>query len=394
MDNLYFCQTLSHLMGLPVRLYRNGILQLKCNMIDFVPDPVELVLQAALAEEASVRFFESNLMFFGLVRHEKARSLIIIGPSFSIRPGSDQVHTLMRLLGISHERIKEFRYYLDNIPTYPVENFIQVLCFIHYFLNKKKLSISELIAQDLPLAADKVLPEEPDADPTIEKEAIHNTYQMEQMMLSYIAAGQTDSLKMMFAGPPTGSVGRMAHDELRQRKNMLICAATLASRAAIQGGLSHEISFALSDYYIQKAELIGDYSSLANLSMAMLIDFASHVAALDINAEYSNYVAEAIRYINKNVNQQLTLEQISEAVGISRTHLCLIFKRETGETPVAYLTKKKMLEAKRLLSSTKLSLGAISEYLGYSSQSHFQKVFHDQIGETPLAFRNHGMLPR
>ena len=57
MDNLYFCQTLSHLMGLPVRLYRNGILQLKCNMIDFVPDPVELVLQAALAEEASVHTF-------------------------------------------------------------------------------------------------------------------------------------------------------------------------------------------------------------------------------------------------------------------------------------------------------------------------------------------------
>lgn len=213
-------------------------------------------------------------------------------------------------------------------------------------------------------------------------------------MLSYITAGQPDSLKAMFDGPPTGSVGRMAHDEMRQRKNTFVCAATLASRAAIQGGLSHEISFALSDSYIQKAELIGDYSSLAKLSMAMLIDFASHVAALDISSEYSNYVAEAIRYINKNVNQQLTLEQISSIVGISRTHLCAVFKKETGDTLIAYLTKKKMVEAKRLLSSTKMSLSAISEYLGYSSQSHFQKVFHDQIGETPLAFRNHNMLPR
>lgn len=381
-------------MGLPVRLYQNGTQQLKCNMIDFMPDPVDLVLQTALIEESSVRFFESNLMFFGLVRHEKAKSLIIIGPSFSIRPGSDQVHTLMRMLGISHERIKEFRYYLDNIPTYPVENFIQVLCFIHYFLNKKKLSISELIEQGLPLATEKILPEESDVGITIDKEAIHNTYEMEQLMLSYITAGQPDSLKAMFNGPPTGSVGRMAHDELRQRKNTFVCAATLASRAAIQGGLSHEISFALSDSYIQKAELIGDYSSLAKLSMAMLIDFASHVAALDISSEYSNYVAEAIRYINKNVNQQLTLEQISSIVGISRTHLCAVFKKETGDTLIAYLTKKKMVEAKRLLSSTKMSLSAISEYLGYSSQSHFQKVFHDQIGETPLAFRNHNMLPR
>ena len=389
MDHVYFCETLSHLMGLPVRLYRNGVLISQCHMVEFSPDPVSLVLSAALEETASVNIFESNLLFFGLIRYEKAKHSILIGPSFTVRPGSDQVHMLMHTLGITHERIQEFRYYLDNIPTYPVENFLQILCFIHYFLNKKKLSISELISQGISPAPTRIIEAAPNEDDDARKETIHNTYQMEQQMLSYISSGQTAALKAMFSGPPTGSAGKIAHDELRQRKNMFVCAATLASRAAIRGGLSHEIAFAMSDTYIQKAELISDYFSLAQLNMSMLLDFSTRVESLDFNSEYSTHVTESMRYINKNVNQKLTLEQISSAVGLSKTHLCAVFKNETGETLIGYLARRKTAEAKRLLLSTKMSLGEISEYLGYSSQSHFQKVFRDQTGETPLAYRNH-----
>lgn len=387
MDNSYFCETLSHLMGLPVRMYRNNLLICQCSNVEFSPDPVSLILESALSEGGSVRFFENNLLFFGSVRYEKAHIAIVIGPSFTIRPGSDHIHALTHTLGIAHERLKEFSFYLQNIPTYPVENFLQVLCFIHYFLNKKKLSISELVSQGIlpPSQPDALMPDGETDVPM--KESIHNTYQMEQEMLSYITAGQTAALKDMFSGPPTGSVGRIAHDELRQRKNTFICAATLASRAAIRGGLSHETAFALSDSYIQKAELLGDYASLAKLNMAMLVDFASRVEMIGTGGGCSQHVTEAIRYINKNINRKLTLDQIAGAAGISRTHLCAIFKKETGKTLISYFTERKITEAKRLLSTTAMPLGAISEYLGYSSQSHFQKVFRSLVGETPLAFR-------
>ncbi len=393
MDNAYFCQTLSHLMGLPVRLYRGGVLLCRCSVLDFVPDPVEPLLAEILAEERPVRFYERNLMFFGLVRGERQRLSIIIGPSFTIRPGTDQVHTLMHSLGIAHDRMREFRYYLENLPSYPVESFLQVLCFIHYALNKKKLSISDLVSQGITPVSGRPVLDDVSELKTEEKETIHNTYQMEQEMLSYITTGQTDALRRMLSGPPTGSVGKIAHDELRQRRNMFVCAATLASRAAIHGGLSHEIAFALSDTYIQKAELLGDYSSLASLSMSMLTDFAARVEALGLNEGYPPHVTDAIRYINKNINQQLSLEQVASVVGISRTHLCAVFKKATGKTLISYFTQRKITEAKRLLSTTDMALGAISDFLGYSSQSHFQKVFREQAGETPLSFRIRAAQP-
>ncbi len=389
MDYHYFCETLSHLMGIPVRLYRSGKILHQCSNVEFSPDPVSLVLSDSLSSGQTVQFYESSLLFFGVIHAKKPNIAIIIGPTFSVRPGSDSIHVLMQKLGLPHEQMRAFRYYLDNIPTYPIESFLQVLCFIHYFFNKKKLSVSDLIVQNVSLASSQTERTLPPEVIESEQEVIHNTYQMEQQMLSYIVAGQPDALKSMFSGPPTGRVGRIAHDELRQLKNTFVCAATLASRSAIQGGVSHETAFAMSDFYIQKAELLNDYTSLTKLNMSMLIDFANHVEALKSSGSYSKHVIAAIRYVNKNINQKLSLDQITGTVGISRTHLCAIFKLETGKTLLTYFTERKTTEAKRLLTTTDMPLGSISEYLGYSSQSHFQRVFRDQTGMTPLKYRNH-----
>ena len=376
-------------MGIPVRLYRSGKILHQCSNVEFSPDPVSLVLSDSLSSGQTVQFYESSLLFFGVIHAKKPNIAIIIGPTFSVRPGSDSIHVLMQKLGLPHEQMRAFRYYLDNIPTYPIESFLQVSCFIHYFFNKKKLSVSDLIVQNVSLASSQTERTLPPEVIESEQEVIHNTYQMEQQMLSYIVAGQPDALKSMFSGPPTGRVGRIAHDELRQLKNTFVCAATLASRSAIQGGVSHETAFAMSDFYIQKAELLNDYTSLTKLNMSMLIDFANHVEALKSSGSYSKHVIAAIRYVNKNINQKLSLDQITGTVGISRTHLCAIFKLETGKTLLTYFTERKTTEAKRLLTTTDMPLGSISEYLGYSSQSHFQRVFRDQTGMTPLKYRNH-----
>jgi AraC-like DNA-binding protein len=52
-----------------------------------------------------------------------------------------------------------------------------------------------------------------------------------------------------------------------------------------------------------------------------------------------------------------------------------------------YVTQVKMAEAKRLMEITHKSVAEISEYLGFSSQSYFQRVFKKQYGITPGKFR-------
>ena len=73
---------------------------------------------------------------------------------------------------------------------------------------------------------------------------------------------------------------------------------------------------------------------------------------------------------------------------ISRTHLAARFKQITGMTLTDFILSEKTEEAKRLLISTDKSLLAIGEYLGFSSQSHFTKVFKKYSGKTPSEYRN------
>ena len=373
MDYEYFCKNLAHLMGLPVRVYQRGALLHSSSNVAFAPDPVALVWDVLVSDISNTRYYESNLLFFGSVRAQKSEILVVIGPTFSIRPGKEQVHTLLRVLGITHERIKEFEFYLNNLPTFPIESFLQVLCFINYIFNKQKLSIADFFSDETasqqPVQQNAYLKEPEESEP------IHNTYRMERDMLSYITFGQTDALKVMLSSPPTGRVGQIAHDQLRQMKNTFICAATLASRAAIIGGLSHEIAFALSDSYIQKAELQHDYNAITRLNMTMLLDFCARVETQMWGSGYSMHVTDAMRYINKNINRKITMEQVVSAVGISRAHLSVVFAKEVGVTINVYITQRKVDEAKRLLSTTQMSLAAIGEYLDYSSQRYFHIVF-------------------
>ena len=74
--------------------------------------------------------------------------------------------------------------------------------------------------------------------------------------MGLVAKGSTAALREWMAGAPAIRPGILSNDQLRQLKNIFIVSTTLASRAAIRGGLAEEDAFSLSDAYIQKCELL------------------------------------------------------------------------------------------------------------------------------------------
>ena len=73
---------------------------------------------------------------------------------------------------------------------------------------------------------------------------------------------------------------------------------------------------------------------------------------------------------------------------MSRSHLSHSFKSETGMALSDFIMLKKIEEAKKLLRYSDKSLSAISTYLGFSSQSHFSRVFKKYTSENPSVYRN------
>ena len=74
--------------------------------------------------------------------------------------------------------------------------------------------------------------------------------------------------------------------------------------------------------------------------------------------------------------------------GKSRAYLCKKFHDELDMGIAAYILRCRLREAKLLLRYTEKPLGEISNFLCFSSQSHFQNVFKKHCEMTPMEYRN------
>jgi hypothetical protein len=93
----------------------------------------------------------------------------------------------------------------------------------------------------------------------------HNPYEQELREFSSIEDGDIERLRKSQNEDYTGSIGVVADDLLRRTKNLGIVVITLASRAAIRGGLQPVIAFSLADSYMQNLETITLLTKKSNL---------------------------------------------------------------------------------------------------------------------------------
>lgn len=384
-DYGYLCQGLGHLSGLEVRLYQGNACLFCYTPSPFEPDIAGLIWEEATGRQESAFYVETeDLLLFGVIRVPKDDAMLIIGPTSQIQPSRDAAMAILRSLGEPHGRLSELQAYFRGMISYPFENFLEILCFVNYAVNEEKLAVADLIGQNSDFSAS--IKESLTADKQRE-DGPHNTYQGEQLMLSYVSTGNVTAIRAFFEKPPEGRVGALAHSELRQRRNTFICAATLISRAGIAGGMQAETAFALSDRYIQKAELLDKSSDITRLNMDMLLDYTMRVEALKCGVEHSRLARDVMRYIQRHLGEKILIDEMADALGMNRSYLCERFQEETGSTIGAMVTTAKIEEAKRLLRVTALRVAQISEHLGFSSQSYFQAVFRKAEGCTPKGYR-------
>jgi len=99
-------------------------------------------------------------------------------------------------------------------------------------------------------------------------------------------------------------------------------------------------------------------------------------------------VIQAMHYIRNHACKGIKVDQVLDAVGISRSNLEKRFKEEVGETIHAMIHAEKLEKARSLLISTSLSINEISQMCGYPSLQYFYSVFKKEYGSTPKDYRD------
>lgn len=100
------------------------------------------------------------------------------------------------------------------------------------------------------------------------------------------------------------------------------------------------------------------------------------------------YIKEALTYIEQNFQNDISVEDIAAVCGLNRSYFGKIFKDAIGKTPQQFLLTYRMIKATELLKLTHLSIGDISNAVGYSNQLHFSRAFKNVYGVSPREWRN------
>ncbi len=98
-------------------------------------------------------------------------------------------------------------------------------------------------------------------------------------------------------------------------------------------------------------------------------------------------IQKACDYIEKNISQDISLEQLSASLNVSPFYLSKLFKEEKGANFISYVTALRMEKAKRLLLDDRLIIKEIASKVGYNDQNYFSKLFKQEFGLTPTEYR-------
>src|SRR5262249_49688199 len=104
-------------------------------------------------------------------------------------------------------------------------------------------------------------------------------------------------------------------------------------------------------------------------------------------------IGVAISLIHEQADKSWTVQRLAARVGMSRTAFALRFGLVVGESPLRYLTRCRIARAGSLLRSSALTVGAIAEAVGYTSEVAFRKAFKRHVGAAPGQFRRSPPIP-
>ena len=175
--------------------------------------------------------------------------------------------------------------------------------------------------------------------------------------------------------------------DIRAIKARLLELLVILSRATIEAGADPSETFRLSEDFISQIEQLADIDQLALWISDIVRRFV--VQAFDLaTVKHSDVVFKTTNYIKRNCAEKLSLDSLAKEVFLSKSYLSSIFKKETGMSLTAYITKVRVEKSKKLLLENSASLAHISSQCGFKDQSYFTKVFKKETGVSPKRYRD------
>ena len=100
------------------------------------------------------------------------------------------------------------------------------------------------------------------------------------------------------------------------------------------------------------------------------------------------YMQEAVGYIERNYQKDLTVEELADICGLNRNYFSKIFKEAMGCPPQEFIIRMRLSKATELMRTEDISIGEVAARCGYVNQMHFSRAFKKRYHVSPREWRS------
>ena len=222
---------------------------------------------------------------------------------------------------------------------------------------------------------------------------LHNQLRNEVLVQEAVREGDVEKLRWAYKVPPKGKAGILGFTPLRSWKNHAHISNILASRAAIDAGISPEEAYTLSDKLFLVVEELKDPLLAKHMRYIIYLAFTEQVRLHNERLHQGSVriepmVVQKARFlIQQQLFTALSLGGLATQLGCTPEHLARSFKLYHGQSVMHYVQQERIAKSKELLLESNTKICDIAATLHFASSAHFCKVFKEQEHLSPAKWR-------
>ena len=208
------------------------------------------------------------------------------------------------------------------------------------------------------------------------KNIIEMRYQLEKKLMNAISKGDKDDVAR-FSNETIRIVDfsdRIPESPIRSAKNISLVLNTLCRLAAEKGGVHPIYIDNISEKFAIHIERAQNLNQLQNLGTLMMNEYCDVVKAYS-TLKFSPIVKKAVDYIQLNLEEPLSLNDIAATIHVNPSLLSRKFKEDTNMNIIEYINHERVKEAKLYLQRGNISVTEIAFMVGFNDLNYFSRVF-------------------
>ncbi len=216
---------------------------------------------------------------------------------------------------------------------------------------------------------------------------LEHRYMMEEKIMDAISRGDFDKAMHYSSDKAFSGLDNRTQSTLRSKKNNLFVLNTLCRKAAERGKVHPIYLDEMSRRMAIRIENMSTPGEDKEVHREMLRKYCLMVQQ-NSTAGYSPLMQKVINQISQNLSDpSLTLQKTANDLGLNKSYLSSLFKKETGSTFTNFVNKKRIDHAIFLLNTSDHPVHTIASICGINDMTYFTRIFKKEKGMTPTQYR-------